>query len=344
MVAISFRIFQPYAFDGLINLSPHFLANISDAHKMITGEIDYPPNVFWKSTLPLIHPIINIFFVGLGPITFILFIFGTIKIICNLEIKKHHNLILLLSIIIIIFFYHSILLAKYMRYFYPIYPILIIIAGYGLSQFNIKKIIYLFITNIFITSLFINIYSSNHSRYQASEWICQNISTNSKLTSELWDDSLPLNSQSCIDSNYIHYELQLFDPDTTSKWQNLNQKLNDVDYLILSSNRLWGSIPKIKSLYPITSVFYQNLFEGKTNFKLLKRFYSYPGISLPFIKDCILIGPTVYPYTITKNKVFEVDNKCTNPGIYFRDDSLEESFTVYDHPQVLIFKKQNNIN
>jgi len=337
---ISFRIFQPYAFDGLINLSPHFLANISDAHKMITGEIDYPPNVYWKNSLPLIHPIINIFFVGLGPITFILFIFGTIKVICNLEIKKHHNLILLLSIIIIVFFYHSLLLAKYMRYFYPIYPLLITIAGYGLSIFNKKNIVYFFIANICITILFINIYSSYHSRYQASEWICQNIPTNSILSSELWDDSLPLYSKSCDGISYIHYELPLFDPDTTSKWQNLNRKLNDIDYLILSSNRLWGSIPKIKSVYPVTSVFYQNLFEGETDFKLYQRFYSYPGFPLPFINNCILIGKTNYPYTTTKNKIFEIDNKCTHPGIYFRDDSLEESFTVYDHPQILVFKRQ----
>jgi len=335
---ISFRIFQPYAFDSLLKISPQFISNIHQAHQMITGEIDYPPNVQWYHTLPFIHTLGNLFFVDLDPITFILSFWGIFKFLSVKKNLKNLQTFLFLSVILTIFIYHSVLLAKYMRYFYPIYPLLIVFTGNIL--FQIKSIVLKIILtlNLLLTFAFVNIYILPHSRYQASEWICQNISSNSILSSELWDDSLPLNSSSCI-SFYQHQELPLYDSESNQKWQIINQKLNDIDYLILSSNRLWGSIPKYSQKYSITTSFYQNLFDNKTNFQLIKKFYSYPGFYLPFLKKCYLFGPSVYPYQDHQNTLFEIDEKCSNPGIYFRDDSAEESFTVYDHPQILIFQK-----
>lgn len=336
---ITFRIFQPYAFDGFMKFSPSFVSNIKEAHQMITGEIDYPPNIQWKNTIPIIHSLSNLLFFGLGPINFILLFFGIIQVFKNRQLIKQPQVILLLLISLIIFFYHSLLLAKYMRYFYPIYPIFTILAGYGLSCLN-KKLFFLILSiNIIITASFLNIYALPHSRYQSSEWICQNISTKSILSSEIWDDSLPLNSPSCVNKSYFHQELSFFETESSQKWVKINEQLRSVDYLILSSNRLWGSIPKVSERYPDTSNFYKDLFEEKTDFKLIKRIYSYPGFNLPFINKCILIGPSAYPYNTTKNKFFEIDNLCEHPGIYFRDDAVEESFTIYDHPQVNIFTK-----
>lgn len=337
---VAFRIFQPYAFDGFIKLSPNFISSVKEASQMITGEINYPPNVQWKNTIPIVHPLLNLFFVGLGPITFLLWIFGSIKIFKKHQLIKEPKILILFLIGLTIFLYFSLQLAKYMRYFYPIYPIIAVFAGYGFSCLNRKLFILILSINIIITMAFLNIYVHPHSRYQASEWICQNASINSVLSSEIWDDSLPLNSPSCINKSYLHQDLSFFDTESSLKWGKINNQLKSVDFLILTSNRLWGSIPK-DSDYHTTSVFYKNLFDGNSNFKLIKRIYSYPGFSLPFINRCILIGPSVYPYNTTKNTFFEIDNYCDSPGIYFRDDAVEESFTVYDHPQVNIFGKVN---
>jgi len=336
---IAFRLFQPYAFDGLTKLSPKFISSIQEAHQMITGEIDYPPNVQWQHTIPFIHSISNLFFIGLGSITSLFFIISIFKFLKNKKNLKNWSAILLLTIILTIFIYHSSLLAQYMRYLYPIYPLLIIFAGLVFSNSFPKILKILFFVNIFITFAFMNIYLFPHSRYQASEWICQNVSTDRKLSSEIWDDSLPINSSSCFSKLYQHQELSLYDTESNEKWQKINQQLNQIDYLILSSNRLWGSISKDSQKYPITSVFYQNLFDRKTEYKLIKKIYSYPGFYLPFIKKCILIGPSNYPYKEAKNYFFEIDNKCLYPGIYFRDDLAQESFTVYDHPKVIIFSR-----
>ena len=338
---ISFRVFQPYAFDGLIKISPIFVKNIHEAHQMITGEIDYPPNIQWQHTLPFIHTLGNLFFVGLGPITFILVVFGVFKFLKNKNKFKNWPATLLMVIIFTVFIYHASLLAQYMRYFYPIYPFLIIFVGAFVISINPKILKIILFFNLLITLAFINIYLFPHSRYQASEFICNNIDSNKILSSELWDDSLPLNSISCYSKIYHHQELALYDSESSQKWQKIDQQLSNIDYLVLSSNRLWGSIPKDSSRYPLTTSFYQNLFENKTNFKLTKKIYAYPGFYLPFTNQCLLIGPTDYPYKENKNTFFEIDKNCSYPGIYFRDDLSQESFTVYDHPQVIIYEKKN---
>jgi hypothetical protein len=107
----------------------------------------------------------------------------------------------------------------------------------------------------------------------------------------------------------------------------------------MSSNRLWGSIPKVPDRYPRTSAYYRRLFSPDTSFRLAAKFTSYPGIPIFFFTKCLYLGKTDYP--IAQNSFIEYSG-CQHPGIYFRDDSAEESFTVYDHPQVLIYKNQKN--
>ncbi|MDD4937573.1 MAG: glycosyltransferase family 39 protein [Candidatus Shapirobacteria bacterium] len=337
-IFLAFRIFQPYAFDGILKFSSQFLKSIFLAQNMITGQYLYPPNIQWYSTIPIIHPLINIFLFGLGPVVFILCIFGFYQIFIKNKSYKDINFLFILLSIFLFFIYQGVQLAKYMRYFYPVYPLLIIFAGVSLQKVSpvLKKII-IFLSIIF-TMFFLNIYFQENSRITASKWIYQNIKSGSVLSSEYWDDSLPLNlDNQYFNLNYKIISLPFFDSDDSLKWNQINQSLSQIDYLILSSNRLWRSISNDQKDYPITSQFYQDLFSQKINFKLIKDFYSYPGINLPFLKKCFLIGWSGYPNS--NNSFFKVDPNCVYPGIYFRDNIAEESFTVYDHPQVFIFSR-----
>ena len=46
----------------------------------------------------------------------------------------------------------------------------------------------------------------------------------------------------------------------------------------MSSNRLWGSIPRLPMRYPMSTEYYKLLAEGKLGFELAGRFTSFPTI------------------------------------------------------------------
>lgn len=162
----------------------------------------------------------------------------------------------------------------------------------------------------------------------------------STITNEYWDDPLPLYLPGRDPYIYIGSMLSLYDPDSPQKWQQLDPIIDQTDYIIMSSNRLWGSIPLVPNKYPDTSLFYQNLFAERLNFTKLIEINSYPGFGLSFLNKCYYFGPTNFPGI--KSSWFSSDPTCRYPGIYLRDDTAEEAFSVYDHPKVLIFARHDN--
>jgi len=107
--------------------------------------------------------------------------------------------------------------------------------------------------------------------------------------------------------------LPVFDPDTSEKWQKIKEFLQKEDYYVLSSNRGWGSIPTVPSRYPLMSQYYQALLNDNCE------------------KQKKLIG-----VCFKKIKIFE---PYYYQFIKYPDSWVEETFTVYDHPTVLIYEK-----
>lgn len=164
------------------------------------------------------------------------------------------------------------------------------------------------------TFAFINMYSTKTTRIQASEWIYAYIPRGSTLAVEHWDDRVPVYDP----GHYIYEEMTLYErPDDEIKWQGLKQKLERTDYIVIASNRLYMPLQKLKdcekyvSCYPKTAAYYEQLFKEELGFKKVAEFSSYPRIPLG-------------PWT------FEII-----------DDTADESFTVYDHPKIMIFRKMN---
>jgi hypothetical protein len=168
----------------------------------------------------------------------------------------------------------------------------------------------LFIITIYPLS-FISIYNKPVTRISASNWIYQNISNGSTILSEEWDDGLPLYLSGGNPGQYKYNPVFMYDHDTPEKWLRIQPKINEADYIILSSNRAYGSIMKLPEKYSQTTKYYQSLFYETGNFIKVAEFTSRPCFPP--------IGRELF---------------C------FNDDNAEESFTVYDHPKVMIFKKK----
>lgn len=157
-----------------------------------------------------------------------------------------------------------------------------------------------------------SVYTKPITRVSASKWIYENIPPGSTVTFEEWDDGLPLQIPGYPPTNFKVESLFMYDFDTPEKWQRLNEKLDRVDYYFITSNRAYGPTIKLPQKYPQTTAFYKSLFNQTGNFKKVAEFTSYP---------CF---PPIGQHWF-----------C------FVDDSADESFTVYDHPKVMIFKKSN---
>ncbi|OGG03155.1 hypothetical protein A2W14_03590 [Candidatus Gottesmanbacteria bacterium RBG_16_37_8] len=257
--------------------------------------------------------------------------------------------------ILILFGYQGNQFVKALRYFYPLYPFLALLSAwfiYHLALFlenrgklnlflvsclpaeALAKAGFLFLVLVYPFS-FISIYSRPHTRVTASNWIYQNIPPGSRISGEHWDDYLPLSlpAPGFIHENYQSVEFPLYNEDNGEKWLAMSQKLATTDYIILTSNRLYGSIMTVPEKYPVTAKFYQQLFAGNLGFEKVIEFTSRPNLPLPLIKICLT--PPFIRYGIVSRD----EKNCLLEGISFVDDYADETFTVYDHPKVLIFKK-----
>jgi YYY domain-containing protein len=166
-----------------------------------------------------------------------------------------------------------------------------------------------------------SIYSTDMTRVVASEWIYNHVPAGATITNEVWDDPLPIMAPAAstdssgsgytslghlIDpSQYQQVGLNLYDPDTTAKAQQLSSQLASASVVVISSQRLLLSIPKLPDRYPMTTRYYKLLFSGKLGFKLVAHFEEHPHVL----------------------------------GFELNESGADESFSVYDHPPVWIFTR-----
>lgn len=307
------RLGFPYIFQDSNFLDPRpnsvFVQNLKLLKSWEGKDIFYPPGIQWISKPPVIFSLINLAFFGVGLPYFLFIIVGILYIFTK---QKNIIFVSILIWLTAFFLYQSTQFAQAMRYFIFLYPFLAIIAGFGFFYFTDKwKLLFksvALITILIWPLSFLSIYLHPLSRVSASEWIYNNVPDNNIILSEYWDDALPLNVSITNNKTFSSESLHIFDPDTSQKWQLMNNFLTSADYYILSSNRGWGSIMAVPWKYPMMSKYYTDLFAGKTNYKKIKEFTSYPSLNYLGI-----------PFTIP-------------------DDWADESFTVYDHPKVIIFK------
>ncbi len=299
-----------YFQDGKIN--PAYLSSWQQLRLYDRPQAWYPPGVQWLHTQPWFFPAKNIFLWELGLPLSLFFLAAFFYFLPRW--RRFPLLSLAFLWILFVFIFQGGQFAKNGRYFLPIYPAIALISGTYFEQYLSKKFVHFYarlLLFLFLASwslLFLNIYRQPLSRLAASRWIYQHVPPGSYLSCEYWDDCLPLPLASFSPNCYHQQILDFFAPDTAGKWQHLEQQLARVDYLILSSNRLWRPISHAPERYPRSSHFYRQLFAGRLNFSLCQHFSNPPGLSF------------------AHHRLFAIN-----------DQSAEEAFTVYDHPEVFIF-------
>jgi Dolichyl-phosphate-mannose-protein mannosyltransferase len=247
------------------------------------------------------------------------------------------------------FFYFTMIGAeytKYLRYLLPLLPFLFLMAAVA-TQYALRNtrrilrvaysvgILTVLFSSLLYSLAFSSIYSREHPWLQISQWIYQNIPAHSTLAVEHWDNALPVPMQvagaSHSPTEYQTQVLPMFDPDNAAKLQTLVDTLAKSDYVILASPRLYATIPRLSSRYPMSSRYYHLLFDGQLGFDLVAYARNDPSLGgVTITNDTIRYAGLTIPPALA----------AYHPSPVLWDwGHADESFTVYDQPMPLVFKK-----
>lgn len=342
---ITFLVTSPYT---LIDWKD-FYAQISEQTALAQGKLDYPYVRQFAGTIPFVYQIQQMLLYDMGLPLGLLGLGGFAWALSRFWRRWDDNWVLLIIWIVPYFAIIGDTYTKFTRYMLPVFAPLAIcgagavvaLATWGIKQgprlwghWNISPSVWARPLAIGLAAVALlgagvealaidNLYSAPNTRVQASQWIYDHVPSHSILTSEVWDDPLPIlippakiingvpftSAGHVIDSGqYGNIGLNLYDPDTTQKAGQLASALAGVNVVVISSQRLLRSIPKLPSRYPMTIRYYQLLFEGKLGFHLAATFQSQPSFL----------------------------------GITWNDSGADESFSVYDHPPVWIFVRDGS--
>lgn len=352
--AMTVRIVYPYQFDGL-SLNPKILANWRQLASFNTPATNFPPGIQWIG-VPSWQPVWDIIMTGLGAPLGLFSVLAVVYYLTRItrlfvasrfrDVTKHAGIMLLLFWILLILGYQSVQFTKAMRYFWIIYPPLCVLAGllsveiatHAAGKRPLKRAAtFLWIPFLLLILIwpmaYLRIYTVPTTRIAATEWIYHNIPPGSVIAWESWDDPLPFARNGKTPGMYKTHALPVFDPERPEKWDTISSILRESDYVILSSNRGYGAIGRAKHRFPQTYGYYQGLFDGSLGFRITAQFMSRPALPVPGIRQCYQLPGFKYGHVSASAA------SCNTFGISFIDDYTDETFTVYDHPVVTVFKK-----
>ena len=353
---LAFRIAQPYAFEGPgffgLRPSPEWFERLGQIAHEQSGEVDFPSGRQWADRAPILFPLKDILFWGMGLPLGLAACAGWA--LAGFELWRGERAHLILwGWGTLTFLYHATRWVKTMRTFLPLYPILAILAAYllirlirlprlslGIGHWTLnigRWILAICLAGTLLWALaFFSIYLRPHTRLASSRWIIANIPPGSTLANEHWDWGPPLRVDGLdpMGGMFSGFEMQHYNEDDLNKRAQLFDWLDRADYVIIGSNRVYASIARLPARYPLTTAYYRALFAGELGFELLADFSSYPALG-PF-----RFPDQEEPYPLKTSKTPEVFRNPwgLNP-IEIHLPPPDEAFSVYDHPRVLIFQK-----
>ena len=255
---------------------------------------------------------------------------------------------LLLSWVIPYFLITGAFDVKFMRYLIPITPFLLLfgakmiadiwrVAGRlaGAFRFSTRAALGLlgalaFALTLFYAVSYLGIYGEKHSAVRAGEWISANVPRDSLILREHWDEGVPGLHE------YEFQDIESYNPDNETKLSATSDKLASADYILIYSNRLYGTIPRLPERYPVTREYYNQLFSGGLGYSLEAHFEAHPNLFGVALLDDTFGRPDLpAPVGLERSNPYPVS---LNMGF------ADESFSVYDHPKLLLFRNEARLD
>lgn len=237
---------------------------------------------------------------------------------------------------------------KFLRYMQPAIPLLLLfgsamIMSWGNVTGRRVAATLALASGMLYAVAFVSIYRQEHPWNAASRWIYETVPPGTLILSEQYDDYLPasmtLDGQQRIRSEYPNAELTwLAGPDAADDEAKLMDNLEllaQAEYVTILSNRIYGVVPRLPERYPLSSEYYQLLFDGALGYELV-----WVGDRSPTLLG-VSARPDTFGWPRLRPPKGVADFWSEQPGLML--GRADESFLVYDQPLTLIFRNTGKL-
>lgn len=343
IAAAVFAITSPFV---LLDFENFRIAVIEEQGAMVRGVADFPFTRQYRGTTPYLYFIAETIQWGMGwPLGIAGWLAFAWVLVKALRGRASAGEWILLSWLVPYFGITGSFLAKFNRYMVPVVPFLTILAagmlwalarrsvfsgqssvasdqegagetrkGGGGRRYAIFAAIILLPTILWALAFVNGVYGREHTFITASKWMYENVPDGSVWITEHWEEGMPLHLPIPGGSPGAHgwrnVVMPMYEDDNAAKFQILQQNMREGDYYVLATKRMYGALPRLPERYPLSIRFYELLFSEQLGYELAAEFTAYPSLF----------------------------------GVDIPDQNADESFWVYDHPRVLIYKKVRDLS
>jgi YYY domain-containing protein len=309
---VAFSVAEPYAWLDFAL----FLDQVREQGRIVANAGSLPYTIQYMGTWKYGYELSQLLLWGMGPALGLVALWATSVRTRNLFRAWSNESAVLLAWVLPYFLITGWFEVKFPRYLLPIYPLLILWAAAWLMELYRRggwrrvMVTTLLVTHALVFAAFLRIYGGEHTVVRASDWVYRHAPEGARILLPHWEEGFPLRTPRGSPDDYERHEVRLYDPDSPEKIQRLTEELAGADYLVFPTKRLYGAISRVPERYPRTSALLSQLFAGQLGYRLVRAEASRPG----------LFGLTV------------------------PDELADESFSVYDHPKVVVFANQTGLS
>lgn len=326
----TFAVTNPFA----VLEFPRFLTHVTTQAALARGAVLVPYTLQYRGTLPYLYPIVQQLVWGMGPVLGLLGFGGLAWMVARAARGRLSPAEwVVLAWALPFFAFTGGLYVKFPRYLLPLMPVLAAYAAQMVPGHEHKvhplcsfvSFVVLFLPAALLSLALVGSYGRPHPWVAASEWIRAHLPPGSVIAVEEWDHPLPLDAE-----GYTLRVLPVFEPEGEEKERGMASVLAEADAVVVASRRGYGALARWPDRFPVTLSHYRALFAGERGFVAVGCWGRWPSlVSLSLADDPFGAADLPLPHLT-----------CRPAGAWFRLPRLDESFVVYDHPEVVVFVAQ----
>ncbi len=324
------------ALDPFVLLSSgQFLAMQRETWELVSGQ-NQPHYTFQFTGTTIGYWFSNLLYFGMGPLLEAAAVLGVLWA----ALQRKAGDLLLLSFVLPYLYLVGGGYMKFIRYAVPLLPFLCLLGARVLLELEeqttsrpVRLVVRTATAVVLVGSLlyvlaYLNVYHRTDVRLQASRWIHRNVPSGSPVLIDS-SGSTPLFGSAFLNpdlsGSYLRHSSQDDDyyaakalslttdshrPQLSRQWWDryLTERLTGVDFIFMS-DEYYEQYSRRPDANPALNRFYDDLFAGRLGFRLIRTFKVYPSLF----------------------------------GYRLNDDRAELTFRLFDHPRVLIFRRDEAV-